>query len=173
MNEITQEKVKEWFEYKNGKLFWKINKIGHHLIGKRAGGIRLDGYIQIGVKGEDYLEHRLIWFYHFGYFPKQLDHINRIRDDNRIENLRESTQSQNVGNSRKPRTMNGKRCSSKYKGVSWDKQHKKWASYIMIKRKKIHLGLFNSEKKAANIYDEKAIELFGEFAKLNFSGFIP
>lgn len=58
--------------------------------------------------------------------------------------------------------------ASKYKGVSFDGINKKWKARITIDRKKISLGYFNTEIKAARVYDLKALELFGEFAKLNF-----
>ena len=57
--------------------------------------------------------------------------------------------------------------SSQYKGVSYFKQTNKWISYITYNNKRIHLGLFKNELKAAIAYNKKAIELFGEFAYLN------
>jgi len=94
------------------------------------------------------------------------DHINGNGLDNRRENLRECTNQQNSFNSRKPRGNT----SSKYKGVWRDHIRNKWDAYIKKNYKRIHLGRFKDEIEAAKVYDKKAKELFGEFAKLNFPG---
>ena len=80
--------VKQLFDYKKGKLFWKS--------GRRAGHLRPDGYRYIVIEKKTYLEHRLIWLYNYGYLPKEIDHINGSGKDNRIENLRSCTHSQNI-----------------------------------------------------------------------------
>jgi hypothetical protein len=78
------------------------------------------------------------------------------------ENLRICTHTQNLKNQ-------GIRCDSTsgYKGVSWNKQRKKFEAYIMENYKKIHLGFFDIADDAANVYNSAAIKYFGEFAKLN------
>lgn len=116
-----------------------------------------------------YSEHQLVWVYFHGYMPKQIDHINRIRNDNRIENLREVTASQNQMNNRKRKIWcNGNQTSSINKGVSWYSSRKKWRAVIMKDRKQEYIGTYNTEEEAARAYDYKAIELFGEYANLNF-----
>jgi len=90
------------------------------------------------------------------------DHINHNTLDNRKNELRVCTQSQNNMNSRKR-----KNCTSIYKGVCWKKQFMRWDSYIMVNQKQIYIGRFKSEKMAALAYNKKAKELFGEFAYLN------
>jgi len=92
----------------------------------------------------------------------QVDHINRNGLDNRKVNLRTCTLAQNVRNRKTPKH------SSKYKGVSWFKITKKWRAYIYPNNKFISLGYFMNEIDAAKAYDNKAKELFGEFACLNF-----
>ncbi len=121
------------------------------------------GYIiahkpQSGKKGTTISIHRLIM-----NTPKniQTDHINGNKLDNRRENLRICSRSENNMNRHKVR---GK---SKYKGVGWFKQTQCWQAYISKNYKIIHLGLFKSEKEAAKAYNQKAKELFGEFALLN------
>ena len=92
-----------------------------------------------------------------------VDHVDRDTKNNSLSNLRWVTNQQNGMNASKTKSNT----SSKYKGVYWDKQNKKWRSHIMIAGKRIHLGSFNSEEEAARNYNEKAIELFGEFASIN------
>lgn len=98
--------------------------------------------------------------------PKiQIDHINGNGLDNRKNNLRICTYSQQKMNQKKLQT---RKCSSEYKGVNWHKKSKKWQSRISINNKRKHLGLFNNEIKAAEAYDAAAKKYFGEFARLNF-----
>lgn len=92
-----------------------------------------------------------------------VDHRNHCGLDNRNTNIRICTRSQNNQNQE---AMRGE--TSKYKGVYWHKKAQKWHSQIKYNKKKIYLGLFNNEIKAAIAYDNKAKELFGEFAKTNF-----
>lgn len=89
-----------------------------------------------------------------------VDHINGNTTDNRIENLRWCNRSQNRINSKK---TTGK--TSKYRGVSWDKQHKKWKVQGRIDGKVVRLGSFNSELEASEIYDKYAKKYHGEFAR--------
>jgi hypothetical protein len=97
--------------------------------------------------------------------PKGLfvDHINHNGLDNRKANLRICTNLQNLRNKR-PKTG----CTSEYKGVHWCKGRNKFRANIYLNKKAIHLGYFHDEIAAAKAYDEKARELFGEFAYLNF-----
>lgn len=98
-----------------------------------------------------------------GNFPDgDIDHINRVRNDNRWSNLRECTQSQNSANTG-VRVDN----TSGYKGVVWLKKRYKWKAQIMVKQKQIYLGQYNDIKDAAIAYNIKAKELLGKFACLN------
>ncbi len=99
-----------------------------------------------------------------GYGDKlQVDHINHNTLDNRRVNLRLCN---NRDNSRNRKSQ--KNSSSKYKGVTWCKRTRKWATQIKLREGNRFLGYFNSEIKAALAYDAKAKELFGEFSNLNF-----
>lgn len=92
-----------------------------------------------------------------------VDHINGDKLDNRRENLRAVTKSQNNMN----QSQQKKQKHSKYKGVSWDKSRNKWMAYCKKDGKMNYLGRFTDENEAALAYNNKASELFGEFAKLN------
>ena len=91
------------------------------------------------------------------------DHINHDTLDNRKSNLRICTSQENQRNK-----LKREGCSSEYKGVCWDKTYNKWMSKIKFNNKTINLGRFNSDLEAAKAYDEKAKDLFGEFALTNF-----
>lgn len=91
---------------------------------------------------------------------KVVDHINGNTLDNRKENLRICTKSENNIN-RAPNK------NSNHKGVSWCTGIKKWSSKIGINKKRIHLGYFDSEIKAVIAYNQASIKYHGEFARLN------
>jgi hypothetical protein len=93
-----------------------------------------------------------------------VDHKNGNGLDNRKANVRFATAQQNGWNKRKQRSN----CSSKYKGVSWEKKRNQWRARITFKGRVVHLGRFDTEEDAARACDAKARELFGEFAWLNF-----
>ena len=100
---ITQNYVKHLFDYhKNGNLYWKNPPKSTVTIGKKAGCIYTVGYRRIAINRKTYAAHRLVWLWHYGSFPKRgIDHINRDKLDNRIENLRDVGQtcnSRNCGN---------------------------------------------------------------------------
>ena len=101
---MNQKQLQELFDYdyKNGGLIWKINlniiKKKHN--GKRFGFIETKGYIKGNIEKRTYREHRLVWIWHNGDIAKnmEIDHINRNKSDNRIENLRLATHKQNMQN---------------------------------------------------------------------------
>lgn len=132
-------------------------------LGEIAGCLRPDGYIKISVDGEQYLAHQLAWFYVYGEWLPEIDHINRKRSQNWIKNLRPATRAQNNGNSdgwakdkRKHKLPRGvyhyARCPGRYR------------SQIEANYKIIHLGCFNSIEEADEAYKLAAIKYFGEFA---------
>src|SRR5574343_637952 len=129
---ITQEQLKTILDYDpaTGVFTWKIHK-GRTYPGDKAGSINSIGYWQIMINQVNYLAHRLVYLWLDGYWPEnQIDHINRIRSDNRRENLREVSQSCNNINS-------NVRCDNKTKvtGVSWSTRDKAWISRITVNKK--------------------------------------
>ena len=92
-----------------------------------------------------------------------VDHINMDTSDNIVKNLRWCSRTQNGANRNKPR---GK-WSSKYKGVHWDKKNRKWAVHIYRDNKSVGCGRYETEEEAARVFNEHALSLYGEFARLN------
>jgi len=133
--EITYERVHELFKYSHGE-FIRIKTIGHVKKGITAGSLSSDGYKYIGIDNKGYSVHRLVWLYHNGYMPEfQIDHINRDRADNRIENLREVSRSCNLRN-----CGNFKNNTSGVKGVSYHGARKSWSATIYNNGKTYYLG---------------------------------
>lgn len=167
MNELTQDQVRELFDYRDGNLYWKVSKARCIKIGDLAGCVNNTGYRHVKINGKSYLAHRLIFLYHHGFLPKFLDHIDGNKPNNSIDNLREVTHSQNNQNRREDKYHDGKPTSSRFKGVCLDKRREKWVAQIQHTTEHKYLGSFASEIEAAKCYNDAAIKLFGEFAHLN------
>ena len=107
----TVRRLKELFKYEDGILYHKTDTTSSWISG---------GYWNTSVDGINYRTRRLIWKYHHGYDPYVIDHINRIKLDNQIENLRDTSDSTNVFNIDDSRYMNktGFRCIRKH-GNKW------------------------------------------------------
>ena len=122
-----------------GVFTWKIDRSPRVRQGTIAGTFDTKGYVQIGIQGRLYLAHRLAWMYVHGKWPDtQIDHINRKRNDNRLVNLRLSTQALNNQNvSRRQDNKSG------VTGVWRNKRLRKWQAYIRINNEQIHLGVFD------------------------------
>jgi hypothetical protein len=151
MNRIT-----ELLEYQDGKLFWKVRR-GHVAAGKEAGAVCQNGRLYIQIDGKKTLAHRIVWAMHHGDCPEFLDHIDGNPLNNRIENLRPATKSQNAMN-RKVKSDN----QLGVKGVS--KRHNKFAAYIYVKGKSVFLGMHSTLEQAGNVYKTASMKHFGEFA---------
>lgn len=100
------------FQYKNGMLLWRSNSVrGKVKAGDRAGYVDTDGYRAVGISGVYYKEHRVIWRMHHprSLMPTILDHIDGDRSNNKIENLRVATASENMRNKRPNRKQSPQR----------------------------------------------------------------
>ena len=156
---MTQDEVKRLFEYRDGALYWKVRRSGVNT-GDQAGCLSSsDGYWRIRANSRLYQAHRLIFLWHHGYLPSEVDHVNNIRDDNRIENLRAATTSQNAQN-----TGLTSRNTSGVKGVNWDTQHGKWQARCCLNGVTYHLGLFKAINDAESVVIKFRENLHGKFA---------
>lgn len=159
----SQERLRELFTYTDdGYLVRRIRTSNCVRVGDVVGSLGSGGYTMVMVDGKRYQTHRLIYLYHHGVLPKQIDHIDRNPMNNRIANLRPCTTSQNQANQNHQRGN-----SSQWRGVSWREKWGKWVAQIAVNKKKMHLGHFDYECDAAMAYNEAALEHFGEFAHLN------
>ncbi|CAM6588387.1 HNH endonuclease [Escherichia coli] len=116
---------------------------------KKCSSINSDGYLMIMINGKACPAHRLAWLIVYGTMPDGfIDHINRVRTDNRISNLRLVTHSENMQN-RKIQKNN----KSGYRGVSWDAKYGKWRARINASGKCINLGYHDTAELAAAAFE--------------------
>lgn len=155
---LTHEELKQWLCYDPdiGHFTWKVSRGSRAKAGSIAGTLNPDGYIQIKLLGKFHKAHRLAWLYIHDSLPKNLiDHVNGIRHDNRIANLRDATQKQNSENRGK-----GSNNTSGFKGVHWHAKAQKWRARIQHNGKHIHLGFFNDSGIAHEAYKSAEKQLF-------------
>lgn len=159
---LTQSELKRLLHYdpQSGQFRWRSGGRGY-LAGDVAGHTsRRDGRVTIRIRGRLYMAHRLAWFYVHGKWPEGLiDHINRDASDNRIENLREATQAQNLWN-RGHQHNSG----TGFKGVTFDKRNQRYRAKIAVRGIQICLGRYDTAEEAAQAYAAAAAKHHGNFA---------
>jgi hypothetical protein len=160
-NDLTAEYVREIFNYDplTGDLTWRVKIARKIIVGTKAGTI-CHGYMQVKIRGQTYLVHRIIWLYTTGKWPEdEIDHEDRNRANNIWTNLREATSLQNIHN--RPALTNSK---SGLKGVHQEKRCNKWVAQITYGGELIYIGTFNTAGEASQAYVEAARRLLGSFA---------
>jgi len=151
MARLTLERLKEVVEY-NPETGFFIRKLALSNVVKSKkdfGYYTFYGYRSGQIDKEEFKLHHLAWLYTYGYLPKEIDHINGIRDDNRIVNLREVTHQENCKNMRRPKTN-----TSGHMGVHRHKQTSKWRVRFRSNGSHIHGGLFKDINDAVIRRDE-------------------
>lgn len=158
---ITAERLRELFDYvsETGRLSRKIVRQGEKKITE---GRAKNGYLIRWVDRACYYEHVLVYLYHTGIFIPEIDHRNRIRDDNRFVNLRPCDRTLNNANRGPIKSRTG------FRGVTYRKDIRKYHSRIKVYGEIHLLGNYASVVDAAHAYDVAALKHFGEFARLNF-----
>lgn len=164
MTHSTDQLMQTFINQIRAEFFYNHGRLYRNKDNKRAGWFDKGcGYFRLKINGKSYLLHRIIFAHQKGYLPPMVDHDNRDKLDNRIENLRDCpTRGHNTINS-PPRSDN----TSKYKGVTWHKNVGKWHCSVFKSGKRHYVGIYDKIEDAALAYNNKATELFGEFAYLN------
>lgn len=159
---LTQEIVTSLLSYDpaTGEFVWRDNRTNPRRIkiGQKAGDVKVGEYSDISIMGRRFRAHRLAWLYMTGHWPKgDVDHKNGEKSDNRWENLRDSTRSQNAFNQRRAKDN-----ASGIRGVH--KHGKKWRAVIGLNNKQVSLGTFVTKKEAEEVRLKYEQEHFGDFA---------
>jgi hypothetical protein len=156
---LSQESLNSILIYKDGLLYWKVNR-GNVKAGSIAGCHAFKGYHIVRIGGKNHYFQRVIFMMHHGYLPVNVDHIDGNPANNRIENLRAATRSQNGLNQKIH-----KRNKSGFRGVSWNQKMQKWIATCQIDNKQKYLGCFESVMDAAEIVEKFRLQYHGEFYK--------
>lgn len=160
MKHVTQQRLKELFDYKQGKLIWKFDMSRKVKSGDIAGNVGPSGYRRILIDGKCYTSHRLIFLMYKGYLPRFVDHKYGKEIGDYLWNLRECTISQNQYNA-KIRKDN----KTGVKGVTYSEGYKNpWFAQVIHKRKHVLKKRFNTIKEAENAAIEVRNKYHGEFA---------
>lgn len=154
---ITQSIVRRLFHYSpaTGILTYAETR-DRCRAGAMVGTTLPNGYLRTFIAYKSYYVHRLIFLYEYGYIPREIDHANGVKVDNRLVNLRECKRTGNEGN-KFLRSNN----TSGFKGVfrHGDKWYAKLSNY--------YLGMFPTREDAARAYDKAAMIHYGDFARTN------
>jgi hypothetical protein len=159
MTRPSAERVRELFRYDGEHLIALTQRSRRIRVGEPAGGLTSRGYVRVRVDGGRYFEHVLVWLHVTGEWPHQgIDHRNGNPADNRFDNLRLATQSQN--------SMNRRRRSNNtlgFKGVM-KVQRGRFYAYIWDGKRRVMVGAGDTPEEAHEVYCTAARERFGEFA---------
>lgn len=154
---ITQAELKELLDYdpETGIFRWKICRGGKQA-GRVAGCKHRQGYVYMEINSKHQAAHRLAWVYVYGVIPDgvTIDHINGVRDDNRIENLRLATKAQQMQNK-----QTYKNSTTKTPGVNFHKASGKFAARVTINGVDHWIGVFDTLEEAAEARRKKKAEL--------------
>ena len=156
---IDAETLRAMLDYdlETGVFRWRVTLSNRAPAGTIAGARNGGGYMQIRVWGCIRAAHRLAWLYVHGVWPPEdVDHINRVRHDNRLANLRLASRSENLMNAKKR-----KGTGTTLKGVTF--RGGRYIARIRVRREEKHLGCFATEQEAHGAYCAAAIKEFGAY----------
>jgi hypothetical protein len=153
----------EYFKYDDGCLFWKKKVCKKSVIGNKVGTFRKSkGYFYTKINKRNYPIHQLVFLIHFGYIPECTDHIDGDPLNNKIENLRPASSSQNNYNRGKTKAN-----TSGYKGVFVRDRLNPYSVRIVANKKRYNLGSYSCIHYAARVYNTAARFYHGEFSYTN------
>ncbi len=155
-HKLTAKRLREVLHYnpEAGDFTWIVDKYRKRAGDAAGGSSRSNGYVIICIDRQRFQAHRLAWLYVYGEFPtNDIDHINSVRDDNRIANLRTATLSDNAQNLKKAKKQN--KCgllgvTGPIKGATGDR----WYAQITKDRKHYFLGSYLTPQEAHQRYLE-------------------
>jgi len=153
---LDYNRVRELFDYDEhtGLLQWKVRASNRISIGDYVKPSKKPGYVHVGVDGENRLAHHVVWVWNYGSMPDgDVDHINRVRSDNRLANLRCSSRSENILNSERTSVL-GRPGVIRTPGG-------KFAVGIHVNRIRTYVGTYPTLEQAAEAYENKHVELYG------------
>jgi citrate synthase len=155
------KRFNEVFEYRDGKMYWKISNTNAIKVGQEIGTENARGYRRVSIDGNTYAVHRVIWIMFYGELSKetQVDHINGDAADNRIENLRLANNSQNCCNRRMKPNNSG------IKNVSFVKESQKYRVSLQVNKQRKFLGSYEDLELAELVALEARNKYHGEFAR--------
>ena len=157
---LTQEIVRNLFDYKDGALYWKVRVAKNVFVGDKAGFMQGNGYRGVRINRKIHQAHRVIFLYHYGRLPKVVDHIDGNILNNLAENLREATASTNGFNRRA-----GVNNTSGVKNVSWSKAARKWTVMVQKNGAPQYFGRYANLDEAASIAKQARTDLHQNFAR--------
>lgn len=149
--DLTAEILREKLNYdpETGVFTRRKHISSRYYAGSTVGTVNFWGYVILDIGGYKYMAHRVAWLYVHGEWPKHnIDHINGVRTDNRICNLRDVPQSVNLQNRHVPAQ------NAPYLGVNFHKASGKWRATIGIDGTQKHLGCFATPEQARDVYLE-------------------
>ena len=156
---LDREYIEKLFTYSDGKLYRRVTR-GRITANTAAGSKRKDGYFEVQIDGRKYLAHRVIYLLAHGTLPQFIDHINGDRSDNRIDNLRDATRSQNGRNCHRRKDS-----KSGVKGVSWYGEKKKWVVRLYVDGSNKFFGAFDTLEDARVQVETVRTRVHGQFAR--------
>jgi hypothetical protein len=161
MQHLTQAYIRELFDYCETGLFCRKISVSHNTWPGQlvSGSVTPAGYCQFNLAGRKVPYHRAVWFWHHGTWPERLDHINNDPSDNRIENLRECTHTQNMWNAK------GRAGQTGIKGVVWEKSKERYRVRMRVSGQRLSFGYFKTLDEARSAVQAARIKHHGEFAR--------
>jgi hypothetical protein len=156
-NSLTYEIASKYLKYDPGTgiVIWIKKRGSKAEVGQEAGKLRYDGYRHLGLLGKYYTTHRIAWLLYYKTWPQYtINHKNRIRDDNRIENLEDVTSRGQTLHYIKDEGFLGN-------NVSWNSRDRKWRCQAWIQGRNVHLGYFD-DKSAADTVGYKVQEILAD-----------
>ena len=149
---VWRKREPELFSSEKAQKTWNSR-----FAGKEIGSRHTHGYLKACINYEQHFVHRLAFAHYYGRWPEnEIDHINGIRTDNRIENLRDVTRTENLQN-QKLSSLRSR--PDGLLGVHWNKDQNKWVAHIKVGKKSRHLGVFDGKQAAQAAYRSAKLAL--------------